>query len=768
MLASVFNIPRCAMRFLFLCFLALILSCSVYGFDITVNGGPAAVIVLDKSATITENSAAAELVKYVKEISGVILRVRSTPVNNTNNIYIGQSPATRRMLNIKDWSTIKSDGIAIKSTSNTLVLTGDRPRGSIYAVYTLLEDYLGCKWYTVDTRHIPKTRSISIPDNIKKFHNPPFMSRESYFKDTVLNPDLALKLKLNGNANGVPENLGGHYSIYGWCHTFGQLLPVSEYFDKHPEWFSMIGGQRVNTPAQLCLSNTEMVKELTRRVLAALKENPSYRVISVSQNDNNRSCQCQNCRKLVEKYGSESGPILNVVNQVAAEVYKAYPDVLVETLAYRYTRKAPINIKAADNVIIRLCSIECDYSTSLKSPVNKPFYTDLQEWRNVAKNLYIWEYVVNFYNYHIMHPNFAVFKDNMNIYAQNHVIALFSQGDTNNYDVSFNYLKEWLLAKLMWDPNQDDRALIREFLKGYYGKADKKLYEYISFLESVVKKKKVYMSPYMENNAWLSADEMISAFKLLNQALDQVKSDKVLTERVLTIKYGLQYAWLVSSKQYRQRVVDSSVLDLNTKIAFIDTYREFCNKHKNYFISEGGKIEDAFNLKSSPDGQPATAPEECKGLKADQWVDFQDDDFSLYMDEYYRRVEPDTEASDGSTIWLLCNNIQWSVQKPLLELYADGVELIDLYIRVKPKHKADSGNVLTVGIHDAQHITIPYEFRVKAEDLTEGKYTTVKLGTVDIKGNSALTLFVAPCVIPSGAESVQIDRIFGIIKSRQK
>ena len=42
----------------------------------------------------------------------------------------------------------------------------------------------------------------------------------------------------------------------------------------------------------------------------------------------------------------------------------------MDTLAYRYTRQAPKTIKPADNVIIRLCSIECCFSHPLAERIS--------------------------------------------------------------------------------------------------------------------------------------------------------------------------------------------------------------------------------------------------------------------------------------------------------------------------------------------------------------------------------------------------------------
>ena len=82
-------------------------------------------------------------------------------------------------------------------------------------------------------------------------------------------------MKSNGSWQRIPENYGGHFEFLGLCHTFYRLLPPDQYFAKHPEWYSLVNGQRTCKGAQLCLTNDEMRKELTRVALEWIHQNPN-------------------------------------------------------------------------------------------------------------------------------------------------------------------------------------------------------------------------------------------------------------------------------------------------------------------------------------------------------------------------------------------------------------------------------------------------------------------------------------------------------------
>ena len=129
--------------------------------------------------------------------------------------------------------------------------------------------------------------------------------------------------------------------------------------------------------SQLCLTNEAARLELTKNALAWIKENPEAGMISISQNDNQNKCNAPADLEIEAREGSPAGPLLRFINAVAADIEKEYPGFLVETLAYQYTRKPPRIVRPRDNVVIRLCSIEADFSRPLDSDANAEFRGDV-------------------------------------------------------------------------------------------------------------------------------------------------------------------------------------------------------------------------------------------------------------------------------------------------------------------------------------------------------------------------------------------------------
>ena len=51
---------------------------------------------------------------------------------------------------------------------------------------------------------------------------------------------------------------------------------------------------------------------------------PDVRIVSVSQNDNQRYCRCEKCMALAEQEGGQIGPLLHFVNAVANATGKRF------------------------------------------------------------------------------------------------------------------------------------------------------------------------------------------------------------------------------------------------------------------------------------------------------------------------------------------------------------------------------------------------------------------------------------------------------------
>ncbi len=505
-------------------------------------------IVLASEASPSERYAAEELRRFIAEISGARLPIEGDagPLS-AHEIILGNN-AHLRQLNTKiDFDRLGNEGFTIRTVGGHLAIAGGRLRGTLYGVYTLLEDYLGCRWFAPDCSYIPRRRRIAIGP-INDTQLPTLEYREVFYKH-AFDPDWCARNKLNSNAAPLDEKHGGKVAYYGFVHTFNSLLPPEKYFDEHPEYYSLRNGRRIKERTQLCCTNPEVKRLVAEEVLRRMRAHPEATVFSVSQNDWGNWCECPRCRAVMEREGSPIGPILELANYVADYVRDEFPDKIVDTLAYHYSRKPPAHMRPRPNVVIRLCTIECCFSHPLAtcdSKANSDFRRDIERWGKIHKRLWIWDYVVDFPHYLLPFPNLNVLQPNIQFFIDHGVTGVFEEGNYTSVGGEFAELRAYLLAKLLWNPDYDVEKAMSEFLQAYYGAAAGPIRQYIDLIHEKVRRENIHVNIWQspENARYLSDDILARANELFDNAEAAVASDPVLLQRVRVARLPVQYVML--------------------------------------------------------------------------------------------------------------------------------------------------------------------------------------------------------------------------------
>ena len=724
------------------------------------------VITIAASPTAVQSTAARELQEHLAAVTGVKLKIvaENDIPPDARQIVVGPSKRLKQLLPDLDVDALGHDGIVMKTVGKDIVLAGRAPRGVLNAVYTFLEDVVGCRWWTSEESYVPKKPTLTIPA-LDVAYAPPLRYREAYYRD-ALNGVFAARQKCNGHACRIPPEYGGHYRFAGFVHTFYPLLPPAKYFAEHPEWYSLIKGKRTTDRAQLCLTNEEMRKELVRNAIARLRKDPAAGIISISQNDWRNPCQCERCRAVVKEEGSESGPVLRFVNAVAEDIEKEFPDVLVETLAYQYTRKPPLHVKPRRNVIVRLCSIECSFVQPLgEGTQNEKFRGDIEGWSKIASQLFVWNYVTNFSNYILPHPNMRVLAPNLRFFVDHKVVGLFEQGDSQCSVGDFVRLRAWLLAHLMWDPRRDDKALVREFLDGYYGAAGPYLLEYLDLVHDAAGRSGVYLRCYMQDTAaWLTPDDVNKATKLFDKAAKAVAGDPLLSLRVRRERMPLDHVWLKRYYLLKRTAETGGTEFLGPKdpVAACEEFIRQAHEFKVGNYREGRPFSDYEEKLRGRFRPPGPPPEECKGLSENDWIDMQDNRFHLASVGKWASIVDDPTASDGKAARMPGNHYEWAVSCPISADLTYGNPW-RCYVAVRCEAKTNSGPAMTMGIYDYRTKRGLVSRGVEVKQCAGDKYHTVDLGTHDIGGQ--MIFWVAPPNRPDEVTAVYVDRIFMI---RQK
>ncbi len=453
------------------------------------DGRSAYSICLSAQASPSERRGAEELQKFLEQMSGARLAI-ITDAGEANGdlVLVGNSSALERLRLEIPFAELGPEGFALKTAGRHLVIAGGRQRGTMYGVYALLEK-LGCRWFSRDVSRIPRHRSITVPP-LDETQKPAFEYREPFFTE-AFDKDWAARNKMNGANMALDQTTGGKVSYYPFVHTFNRLVPPDKYFDQHPEYFSLIDGKRRRQRSQLCLTNPEVLRLAVAGVLRWMEQHPEATLYSVSQNDWEGWCECDRCRQVEqEEGGAHSGPILQFVNALAAEVEKKHPDKLIDTLAYWYSEAPPAGTRPRPNVRIRLCPIRaCEAHPYEQCPYNAEFMENLRGWARITNQLYIWHYVTNFRHYLLPFPNFDELAADIPMYRRHGVVGLFLEGAYPPGGGGENAeLRSYVMARLLWNPHANVNQAIDEFLASYYGKAARAMRQYFELLHRQVRR----------------------------------------------------------------------------------------------------------------------------------------------------------------------------------------------------------------------------------------------------------------------------------------
>jgi hypothetical protein len=423
---------------------------------------------------------------YIAQMTGVTLPIMQ-PVGPVPDhaIIVGVNADTDALGIHLYPAKLGDEGFIIKTIGDRLVLAGPGSRGTMYACNTFL-DHLGVRWFTSKVTEIPHLSTIHVAD-MDETQIPSFEYREPYFTE-ALEPDWAAHNLLNSDHAPLDEAFGGRVKYYKYfVHTFDELIP-HEAMVGHPEYLPMINGKRVDGYVQRCLSNPDVLKMAIATVEQWIADDPDATIFSVSQNDTSMWCTCPDCMAIQNKYGGVTGEYIWFVNQVAAEIARKHPKIIIDTLAYQFTEPPPTNIKPLPNVRVRICPIACENAHPYNQstfPADVAFVQRLTGWHAITDNMYIWHYSTSFACYLMPYPDFASFPATLKFYKDNGVKGIFLEGDyADGGGGSDAELRSYVLARLLWNVNDNAEARIDEWMAGVYGPAAKPMRQWHDLVQS--------------------------------------------------------------------------------------------------------------------------------------------------------------------------------------------------------------------------------------------------------------------------------------------
>ncbi len=464
-------------------------------------------IVVSEDAIPSEQYAAEEFQQFFGQATGLNLPIVSQVSRNDRHVFIGPGSGMRNSSAGFSTEEMGDEDLRIVIRANNIAIAGGRPRGTLYGVYTFLEDYLGIRFLTAEVTHVPAVTSPHVLGVVDRSYHPPFAYRFYQKNEVITYPVFAVRRRQNTAGKYTPaehhmgERLGGEAIGGVYLHNNFQFSGGS--FKEHPEYWCLYQGKR--QAIQPCLSHPAVRKNVVEGVIASLPHYPHGDTIPLAQNDAPGACQCDNCVEIqregdapgdipvpterplgmgfIPVNGPPSAVIVDFVNHVAEQVAQQRPDLYVGTEAYSYSMMPPRKTKTRANVRVQIAMYHTCVMHAFEDPhcpVNARAVPYLDGWGRSCDNLLFWHYDLNPRDYLYLAPNLRALGPQIRSFARLHGQAIFLQGPARNAE--FSDLRAYLNTALIWNPSRDVDALIDEFLQLYYRKAAKPIRRWIDLV----------------------------------------------------------------------------------------------------------------------------------------------------------------------------------------------------------------------------------------------------------------------------------------------
>ena len=590
------------------------------------NGKAAATILLPAKATCAAQFGAEELRWHVRRMTGADLRImaegKAMPPCETR-IYIGDT-ARARKLGLTQQSFGEQE-YALRFLPGEIILVGRdaatfdqvgydvdtwrgnqnwpgmfEERGTLDAVYDLLERHCGVRWYTsaASGMKIPQSPTLIVEDEPRR-RQPSFAYRDAFrhvhtqwFDSTLTmyprdskgarayeraaHPKLSAAHSIQRNfdiARRWPNTLfllrsrnGGrdmhcNHSIYGYYSRFWDK--TSKSFERHaPEMFAK--GYE-GKPPQMCYTSRELVVQQaqdardfydgrkTSRDLGIFWPVAPTNTFPIEPMDNSSFCKCASCQKWIAQCksrgpGYSSGKhrdyFFQFVDAVAKGVKKTHPERGIQTLAYMTHAELP-SFPLDPTIKVQFCF--ASDRAGKKSPNYHHEMQLLHEWsaeaRKSGRELYLWLYYC-FPKERAVNGKYHCFPGAFAHQAAEHLKLFHKLGYKGVFHCGYGQAVEsYVSFRLMHDASLSTDRLLDDFFSGMYGKAARPIQQVYSEMEATYTNADLYPKERVSGSVlswqYLGTSERMARWrKLFEQA--QSLADTPRTKRNVEL-FNLSY-----------------------------------------------------------------------------------------------------------------------------------------------------------------------------------------------------------------------------------
>lgn len=347
------------------------------------------------------------------------------------------------------------EGFRITIKGSDIELTATDDRQMLWLQYQLIKK-ISKEDPRIDGSDLPPA-IINLTDTCGTFA----FDYQCIYSPSGLNPDYTGVMGLN--------NFDDSWGI--WGHNLRKVLG-----DNVDKVYATIHGK--TDDSQLCFSSEEMYRQIESYIADNIGEKGSSRFV-IAPDDTPYACTCASCTAM----GNTEKNATPAVTELLLRLSQRFPKHSFFTISYLSTKQvtdkqlpsnAGIIVSAIDFPLRRIDG---------KNAQEKKFMQQLNQWKKVSKNIYIWDYINNFDDYLTPFPILKIAQQRLRFFKQNGASGIFFNGSGYSYS-SFDEMRTFVLSALLINPELPVEELVREYFNQEYPTSKKWLYDYYIELEN--------------------------------------------------------------------------------------------------------------------------------------------------------------------------------------------------------------------------------------------------------------------------------------------
>jgi hypothetical protein len=461
--------------------------------------------------------------------------------------------------------------------------------GTRYAVTTFLEDRLGVRylWPGESGKVVPKQATIAV-DPIDMAFTPSVRQRKMrvlQYGERVqrgldwlaISKQEYLRLKDEGGATRAASatwmgwhRMGGSLGVV--CGD-GALLPEAlwrKWPAEHPGWFAqqrdgsrdqMVRGSLTDRP-RLCVSNPDLIEAVAQVKIDELTRNPGQKSVSIEVHDGGYIgfCMCDACKALdvpearacdmwsydhktgkteCFEYVALSDRYVHFWNAIAERVTKVFPEALLCASQYSVYSAPPLKHTLHPNIIVRFVG---EWYFRDEGPGSrKMMMDDWKAWSSIASKIFFRPNVL-YLGYKSGSPLASYvhkLAEDLRYMAHHALLGTDFDGCLDMWATQgLNY---YVLAEILWDPDQDVDALIDDYCVKGFGAGWRHVRTYWNRVEQLTDR---VAAEKLELLDVYTAETIVELGALLDAAEREGGADPEVRRRVAFLRRGLDFTAL--------------------------------------------------------------------------------------------------------------------------------------------------------------------------------------------------------------------------------